>query len=60
MNIASIRENNSEVLSGGYGTFGNQGEVSLSTTNKYGEAVLYARYEEAYQRYKIAKESGRE
>ena len=56
---ATIRENNSEILSGGYGTFGNQGEVSLSTTNKYAEAVLYARYEEAYQRYKIAKEFGR-
>ena len=56
---ASIRENNSEILSEGYGTFGNQGEVSLSTKNKYAEAVLYARYEEVYQRYKIAKEFGR-
>lgn len=55
----TIRENNSEVLSEGYGTFGNQGEVSLSTTNKYATAVLYARYEEAYQRYQLAKELGR-
>jgi hypothetical protein len=54
----TIRANTSEELSGGYGTFG-QG-VSLSTTNKYAEAVLYARYEESYQRYLLAKEFGRQ
>lgn len=52
-----IRENISEELSEGYGTFGEG--VSFSTTNKYAKAVIYARYEEAYQRYLLAKEFGR-
>ena len=56
---AVIRENNSTILSGGYGTFGNQGGVSQVTANKHATAVLYARYEEVYQRYEIAKELGR-
>lgn len=52
-----VRDNNSELLSEGYGTFG-QG-VSLSTTNKQAPAVLYARYEETYQRYLLAKKLNR-
>lgn len=55
--LSYIRENSSEELGAGYGTFG-QG-VSLSTTNKYAKAVIYARYEESYQRYLLAKEFGR-
>lgn len=54
----NIRENFSEELSEGYGTF--RGGVSLGTTSKHAPAVLYARYEEAYQRYTLAKEFGRE
>lgn len=54
---STIRENSSEELSAGYGTFGRG--VSLSTVNQYAEAVIYARYEEAYQRYLLAKEFGR-
>ena len=56
--LSNIRENLSEELSEGYGTFGEG--VSLSTTSKQAEAVLYARYEEVYQRYLLAKEFGRE
>ncbi len=55
--MATIKENFSEELSDGYGTFGKG--VSLSTTNKYAQAVIYARYEETYQRYLLAKEFGR-
>lgn len=55
--LTFIRENISEELSEGYGTFGEG--VSFSTTNKYAKAVIYARYEETYQRYLLAKELGR-
>ena len=54
---ANIKANLSEELSEGYGTFGEG--VSLSTVNEYAPAVLFARYEEAYQRYRLAKEFGR-
>ncbi|XKT74356.1 MAG: hypothetical protein ACJKTH_03305 [Patescibacteria group bacterium UBA2163] len=54
---ATIKTNLSEELSEGYGTFGRG--VSLSTTNKDAPAVLFARYEETYQRYLLAKEFGR-
>lgn len=55
---ATIRENFSEELAEGYGTF--REGVSLSTTNEHAPAVLFARYEETYQRYLLAKEFGRE
>jgi len=52
-----IRQNFSEKLSGGYGTF--KGGVSQSTVARQAEGVLYARYEESYQRYLLAKKFGR-
>ncbi len=41
-----------------YGTFGRG--VSFAIVNKYAKAVIYARFEESYQRYLLAKEFGRE
>lgn len=58
MSPAGVRENYIEELSAGYGSFGEG--VSLSTANKQAEAVIFARYEEVYQRYLLAKEFGRE
>ena len=52
----SIRKTLPELFGEGYGTLGNEGAISLVTKNKHAPAVLQARYEEAYQRYKIAKE----
>ncbi len=55
-----IRKTMPELFGEGYGTLGNEGAISLKTKNEHAPAVLLARYEEAYQRYKIAKEFGRE
>ncbi len=55
----SIRTTMPELFGEGYGTLGNEGAISLVTKNKHAPAVLQARYEEAYQRYKIAKEFDR-
>ncbi|PCI89973.1 hypothetical protein COB18_02535 [Candidatus Kaiserbacteria bacterium] len=55
--MSYIRQNFSQELSGGYGTF--SAGVSQSTVAKQAEGVLYSRYEESYQRYLLAKEFGR-
>lgn len=54
---STIRENFSEELYEGYGSFG--AGISQGTAAKQATAVLEARYEEAYIRYKLAKEFGR-